>query len=338
MNRGIFDFYSHDKVYNSSKKEWLVGLEQCQMYWYELLVNGHEKIDTRKLIVSQVKKLKEDVENCLEKRFVYFICSRKKVRFCTNTPPVLTPFHGFMKLRVLVGREKEPKEFIVQALYDENWDVVIPEVDETGRFIVFTHPSGHSNCFSIHDYFMNFNVNLGYSTKVEYVGITKNPNDRPLNGVHGGLTDVLYNVSNDDNDILVFFNIFKVITNATDNRYNITYNIANAMTDEIKVDQEGEVIEKAFRFYFDSSTQKRHRDTERREIVNDLKEMSQKNNIQLIHMLYEVEDDSEYYQFSSSKILPKRSHCFTVELSDDDIKLSNINCSFEEFIFKQAGC
>ena len=336
MNRGICDFYSHDRVYNNSKKEWLVGLVQSQMYWYELLVNGHEKIDTRKLIVNQVKNLKEDVESCLEKRFVYFICSRKKVRFCIDTPPVLTPFHGFMKLRVLVGREKEPKEFVVEALYDEFWDAVIPEIDETGRFIIFTHPSGHSNCFSIHDYLMNFHVNLGYSTKVEYVGVTKNPNDRPLNGVHGGLTDVLYNVSNDDNDILVFFNIFKVITNAAGNKYNITYNIANAMTDEVKVDQEGDVIEKAFRFYFDSDTQKRHRDTERREIVNDLKDMSQKNNIQSVHMLYEVEDESEYYQFSSSKVLPKHSHCFTIALSDDDINLSNIDYSFEEFLMKQA--
>ncbi|MFM5469693.1 hypothetical protein ACET8V_00010 [Aeromonas veronii] len=334
MNRGILDFYTRDDAYNSSRKEWLIELIQSQMYWYELLVNGHEKIDTRKLIVSQVKKLKEDVESCLDKRFVYFICSRKKVRFCTETLPVLTPFHGYMKLRVLVGREKTQKEFIVKALYDDNLDAVIPEIDETGRFILFTCPDGRSKCFSIHDYLIDFHVNLGYSTKVEYVGVTKNPNDRPLNGVHGGLTDVLYNVSNDDNDILVFFNIFKVMASATGNKYGITYGIANAMTDEIKIGQEGEVIEKAFRFYFDSDTQKRHRDTERREIVNDLKEMSHEHNIQSVHVFYEVEDESEYYEFSSSKVLPKRSHYFTIALNDDELHLSNIDCSIEEFLMK----
>ncbi|MBW3833896.1 hypothetical protein [Aeromonas hydrophila] len=337
MNRGILNFLSNDPIYKSSKKEWLVELQQSQMYWYELLVNGHEEIDTRKFIFDQVKKLKEEVESCLEKRFVYFICSRIKVRFCSDTLPVLTPFHGFMKLRVLVGREKEPKEFVVNVLYDENRDVVIPKIDETGRFIIFTHQSGHSICFSIHDYLMNFCVNLGYSTKVEYVGVTKNPNNRPLNGVHGGLSDVLYNVSHDENDILIFFNLFKVTNNAAGNKYNIHYNIANAMTDEIKVNQEGEVIEKSFRFYFDSDTQKRHKNTERREITNDLREMSEKNNIKSVHVFYEVEDDSEYYEFYSSKVSPKRTHYFTVELNDDDIYLTNINCTLEEFLIAQSN-
>lgn len=336
LNRGIFDVFSGDRVYKDSTKEWFVELQQTQMFWYELLVNGHKEFDTRKHIFEQLKLLKEKVESCLEKRFIYFICSRKKIRFCTQTPPVSTPFIGYMKIRVLVGREKAAQEFVVPALYDEYQNLILPEVDTTGRFIVFTHPSGHKTSFSVHDYLLEFGVKLGYSTKVEYVGITKNPDTRPLNGVHGGLTDVLYNVSNDDNDILIYFNLFKVISNATGNKYNISYNIANSIIDEVKVDQEGEVIEKSFRFYFDSNNQTRHRCTERREIVNDLKQMSKHSNIQCVHMLFEVDDESEYYKFYSSKVEPKHAHCFTVELDKDDITVKNLNSSIEEFAMKMA--
>lgn len=336
MNRGIFDVFSDNETYRNSKKEWLIELQQTKMYWYELLVNGHEEIDTRRHIISQLKSLKKEVESCLEKRFIYFICSRKKVRFCINTPPVPTPYYGFMKLRVLIGREKTSKEFVVSALYDENSDLIVPEIDSTGRFILFTHQSGRVISFSIHDYLLTFGVNLGLSTKVEYVGMTKNPNDRPLNGVHGGLSDVLYNVSNDDNDILIYFNLFKVISNAARNEYNISYSIANSMIDEVKVEKEGRIIEKAFRFYFDSNTQIRHRPTERRELINDLKNISNECRIKCLHILFAVEGESEYYKFNSSLISPKHEHCFTVELAQNDISINHMDCSVEEFAIKLA--
>ncbi|MFN1582924.1 hypothetical protein [Vibrio rotiferianus] len=334
MERGIFDFMQHDSVYKNSQKEWLVTLQQSQMYWYELLVNEHDEINTRKLIFSEVKELKKQVEASLKKRFVYFICSRIKVRFCAETPPVLTPYYGFMKLRVLIGRDEKIREFVVPVACDENYLAILPEIDETGRFITFCHPSGIKRCFSVHDYLMTIGVNLGYSTKVEYVGVTKKPQDRPLNGVHGGLGDVLYNVSNEDNDILIFFNTFKVITNAEQNKYNINYHIPNSMTDEVKVGKEGEVIEKSFRFYFDSRTQKRKRAKERKELINDLKNMVHENNIGLLNVLFEVEEDSEYYQFYSSRVNPRKSHCFTVKISENDLCLEDFEGTFDEFAMR----
>ncbi|MDP4537974.1 hypothetical protein Q3O60_17475 [Alkalimonas collagenimarina] len=332
MSRGILNFLIEDRAYGSSNKEWIIELQQTQMYWYELLVNPHDQVDTRKHISEQVKFLKKEVESCLEKRFIYFICSRKKVRFCSKTPPVPTPYHGFMKIRVLVGREKKSQEFVAHALYDENDQFVMPEIDSTGRFIVFPHPSGYKQIFSIHDYLLEFGINLGFSTKVEYVGKTKNPNNRPLNRVHGGLNDVLYNVSNEDNDIIIYFNLFKVTSRATGNKYNIKYNVANSMMDEVKVEQEGDIIEKSFRFYFNPDTQDKNKDKERREIFNDLKEISKFNKINKIHILFEVDDKSEYYKFYSSTVTPKHAHCLTVELNDNDINIKDLNCSIEDFI------
>jgi hypothetical protein len=289
------------------------------MCWYELIVNGHKEIDTKKLIFGQMSRLKEQVESNLEKRFVYFICSRKKVRFCKDTTPSLISDGNKLKLALRIGKERQLREILVDALYEESGLVASVDIEQTGRFISFGHSTGKKLIFSIHDFLLEFGVNLGIDTVVQYVGYTKNPNSRPLNGVHGGLSDVLYKVSNEDNDILFFFNLFKVITSAENSEFNIHFSVANSMTDEVKVDQEGFVIEKCFIFYFDSKNQTKNKAKEKGEIENNLLAFAQDHKIGSVAIHFEVDDESEYYKFSSSKIEAKHQHVFTTKLKNGQL-------------------
>lgn len=224
LNRGIFNQLLSEKDYKISSKEWCVELEHSQMYWYDLIQNSHEEFDTKSFIIEKTKEIKRKVEENLEKRFIYFICSRRKVRFCTKTPATLTPCYFFMKLRVLVGRDKIIKEFVINTLHDSFGNPIFPEFDDTGRFISFMDSiQGVNTVLSIHDFLLEFNINLDINTEVHYVGYTKNPHTRPLNGVHGGLTSTLCNVSNEENDILIFFNIFKVMCLAKNKKLNFEF-------------------------------------------------------------------------------------------------------------------
>lgn len=95
MYRGIFSYLSSNDMYNSSEKEWIVELDRYHRYWYDLIVNPSEVaeyFDTRQLIVDYLKKIKKEVEAHLEKRFIYFICSRERVRFNINKKPSYNPF------------------------------------------------------------------------------------------------------------------------------------------------------------------------------------------------------------------------------------------------------
>ncbi|EPO4491378.1 hypothetical protein ACUAW6_003429, partial [Vibrio cholerae] len=87
MNRGLYSSMITNNLYRDSDKEWVVELETYHRYWYDLVVNPCEiadYFDTRKLIVNHLKQVKKEVEEHLEKRFVYFICSRERVRFNTD--------------------------------------------------------------------------------------------------------------------------------------------------------------------------------------------------------------------------------------------------------------
>ncbi|WP_067094569.1 hypothetical protein [Marinomonas atlantica] len=331
MNRGIFNHILSEKDYEASLKEWVVELEHNHMYWYDLIENNSEDFNSKKSTIDQAKYIKKKVSECLEKRFIYFICSRKKVRFCTQTLPVLTPFMSLMKLRVLTGREREVKEFVFETWFDLYGNPIYPEFDSAGRFIIFKDKLETINTvYSIHDFLLTFEINLNISSEIHYVGYTKNPPKRPLNGEHGGLTSTLYNISNEENDTIIFFNVFKVQCFAINKERNMEFLISNAMTNEIGTKEEGSIIEKSFIFYFDALVQKKNKKREKSELKNSLKRIGKKNKINELQFYYELNSKSEYYNFSSSKIKPSYRHLFTVRLQEDNLTVTEGASRFEE--------
>ena len=182
-----------------------------------------------------------------------------------------------MKLRVLTGREREVKEFVFKTWFDLYGNPIYPDFDSLGRFIIFKDESETINTvYSIHDFLLTFEINLNISSEIHYVGYTKNPPKRPLNGEHGGLTSTLYNISNEENDTIIFFNVFKVQCFAINKERNIEFLISNAMTNEIGTKEEGSIIEKSFIFYFDALVQKKNKKREKSELKNSLKKIGKK--------------------------------------------------------------
>lgn len=95
------------------------------------------------------------------------------------------------------------------------------KIDLTDKYITLTDSNGDLTTASVHDFLEGSDINLGISSNVEYVGYTENPHTRPTNGSHTGLSDTLYKVSNEDFDTLIYFNVFKVITEGC--RYNSSF-------------------------------------------------------------------------------------------------------------------
>ena len=153
MRRGIFGSLIENDVYKQAEKDWFVQLSQSDMYWYDLIVNPQEPFDTRKLIADYLKWLKKEVEENLDKRFIYYICSRVKIRFNINKKPSYSPFTGKLKLYILLG--KDSKEIVVKTpIIDPHTNKRIkPKVDLTDKFITLTNKHGHKITMSIHDFF-----------------------------------------------------------------------------------------------------------------------------------------------------------------------------------------
>ena len=107
MARGDYDTIIKNKIYIESEKEWNIELQQSDMVWYDLVVNSHEISPLKELFIERFKKLNKQVKDNLEKRFVYFICSRKKVRFSLSKKPRYSIAGKKLYLHLEVGRDKK---------------------------------------------------------------------------------------------------------------------------------------------------------------------------------------------------------------------------------------
>ena len=325
MNRGSYSSFAEHKEYKSANKKWVVELERYHKYWYDLIVHPDEVaeyFDTRKLIVNYLKQLKITIEENLDKRFVYFICSREKVRFNLKKKSSYNPFTKKVKIHILVGREQK-KRSIKSKFYDRGLKRLSkPKIQLTDKYITLTDSNGDLTTASIHDFLEQSEIDLGISSNVEYVGYTENPHTRPTNGSHTGLSDTLYKVSNENCDTLIYFNIFRVITDGLNQNSMINFAIPNSMTDEIGADDEGKIIEKCFLFYFDAFNQSRNKKNELSELKNNLINLAENNNINSVSFYYEFEDVNDYGTFSSTKVKPNHSHRFSVSIKNNDVEIS----------------
>jgi len=327
MSRGLYSYITRNKVYSDAEKDWIVELSNTNMVWYDLLVNANdvaEYFNTRELTVNYLKKIKQEVEESLEKRFVYFICSRTKTRFNTKYKPRYNFFSKQVKIQLLIGNKKKKNIKVVFA--DSVTEKLFkPKIEITEKYITMHIDSQNKTTLSVHDFLSKMNVNLGICSNVEYVGYTKNPHTRPTNGAHTGLSDMLFSVSNEERDTLLFFNTFKVTTMAVHNQSKMNFYVSNPMTDEIDVDLEGKLIEKSFILYFDSNNQNRNKENEKNELKSNLHKISKENSVNSISYFYELDGDSEYWKFSSSNIEGKMKHAFKVKLEHRTLKIKDIS-------------
>lgn len=87
MSRGYFDFISHHQAYQELEKNWHVELATATFFWFDLIVNPPIGADYQKIASDYLKALQKEVETSTDKRFVYFLASRKRVRFSIVRQP-----------------------------------------------------------------------------------------------------------------------------------------------------------------------------------------------------------------------------------------------------------
>ena len=320
MTRGYLSNIAANPAYAGSTKDWHVTLQQSSCYWYDLIVNPPDFIDTKDSISSQLEDLRATVEQTLEKRFIYFFASRTKIRFDTTRPPKYSLWKKWLVITLLMGRDRRRRTIKIRFRGLEGQRLT-PRVEVSERFIHIVHSDTVSQTFSVHDFLQAFDIWIGIPTQVHYVGITKDPADRPLSRKHRGITDTLYNVSNEENDFFVFINLFKVMSNAKNDAYKLHFVVANSMIDEIPTDKEGEVIESALIAYFDCASQHVNRQKERTVLNNKLATLAEEHKIQSVSVHLEMESPNEYFVFGSEAIPAALSHSFLYRYRNGQVKL-----------------
>ena len=316
MRRGYLDFLKQHQLYSGSKKKWTIDLCQSNCFWYDLVATEHPLVKPE-LIKSRLKEIRDHVTNQIDKRFIYYIATRKRVRFSEALHPKLEG--NIVSIWIEIGKDRH-----LQRL-----NLILPEGSCTSviadpRMISFVGPNGRKISQEIHGFLETLEANFGIESEVKYVGMTKDPTRRPLFDGHIPLGKISYDLDREEEDIFVYFNTFRVMTSAISDRLNSELRIPNAATDEVSVENEGRIIEKALIYYFMPKYNNRNGPREIGELKNKLIELARFNQFKKVELSLEILSASEYFHFSSPTVPSSPNHSFECEIMGKEIKLNKI--------------
>lgn len=297
MERGIFKELINSDSYKNLEKEWKIVIDNSELIW----LNNDLKINQNECLETYLKILKEQVERNLPKKFIYFIASRKKVRFYNKKKPSYSFINKNLILYVVIGNDKRK---IKVSIYNENNEKIMPKCELLSeKEIIFYSKNYGDRYYNIHDFLIEFNINLGFDTEINYVGITKEPENRPIKKAHRGLSDVLLNINDkkEEKDIFIIYNLFKVFSDTRNLNLPISYLISNSMSDEINIEKEGAIIENSLIMYFDCKSQKLNKKKEYGRLLNLLKKDMKEKNINKFSFNFDFTNESEYFNFINEK-------------------------------------
>ena len=330
--RGVYNFLTEMREYKHNPRAWHVTLLSADCFWFDLIVNPSEW-DSKGIITNYLAELKRHIEATLEKRFIYYFASRTKVRFDMERPPYYARFTGRLVITFLIGPTKKRFKWTMEVCDARTGKPLRPNITVTDKFIRVWRSEDLSVTYSVHDFIRKHKITLGIHSHVHYVGITKNPQDRPINREHRGITDVLHNISNNANDFFLFVNTFKVLARTCGKDLRIHFFVANAMTDEIRVDPEGAIIEHAVIAYFDSPFQAEEKSKERTRLVRNLISLRDSQNIRGALFDYELSEPDEYFRFGSDHVPPAGRHVFMCSVQDNRLVIKRHDVKFDAEVF-----
>lgn len=322
MTRGLYSSIQEMPEYNNAEKSWHITIDSSYFLWYDLIIDPPFD-EAKKELKEMLNNFKEYVESTNEKRFIYFVTSRKKVRFNVKKQPKFS-FFDRRKLTIyfLIGNKGKRK---IEIYFPSE----IPNnvtVDE--KFIYFHRESSESLAYPIHYFLRDFGINLGIASEVHYVGITEDPVRRTLGFKHRGLTEILYKVPTSENDIFLTVNTFKVGSFTKIEERAIDIISTNSMIYDIPLEKEGLVIEKALIYYFNSEFQEIDKKAWG-EFRNLLIMMKEKKNIGSVSFHLELNEPNEYDIMGSKDVEARISHSFLWQLKDKEPELMRFDSEID---------
>jgi hypothetical protein len=318
MNRGAFKDLSTIPPYRDTEKEWLVSIYRTECYWHDQTVSIIDELDCTTEIAELLKVMQRMLRERLDKRFVYFVGSRRRVRFSLQYPPVYSASTGLITYYVEVGRDRE----LLKIATPLRAQMADPRIEYTDKVLTYQFDADNRVGGSVHEFHLHNGINLGLATRVHYVGYTGRPSYRLIHDEHRGLADTLRDMPPDEYDIFHYYNLFTVVSYGV-HASGARFVLANSMTDEVTVRDEGQLIEKALIYYFRTEQQVLNRKREIAELKNRLVALSRNLNIRSVNVTLEREPHSDYYRFFSTQVPPADRHEFAVAVSGGELILNS---------------
>lgn len=305
---------SENRYTHNEEESWVIDLMHSDMYWYEWIEDKKDFIPNQKFLQESHPTVKYQVENELHTRFIYFIATRTKVRFSTLKQPKYSFSGNNLYLYLEIGKEKTNRRIeldIYKCALTKN--TVKPQVVTTGKYITFIYEDMAKFTLDIHDFLLYYAIDLGINTSIHTIGFINN-----IKAIPKKINEFTGNAAHDEDDTFLYYNLFKVITLGTHNPKNTSFIANKNLSDELKVNMEGSILEQCLNLYFETKQV-----DEKIESEINLRRLAQENHITKVTVHYELEKANEYFKFCSDAMSAQSCHLFTYQFESEALVMNS---------------
>lgn len=238
------------------------------------------------------------------KCFIYFLCTRPHIDI---TGFIFKKNYLVIKYTIF-GKHKAIKANIDIIQDNFGWGIHAINYINGSVHLLYQNTT---LVVDIHNFLRTCEINIGEGTNIHYIGYTKNPLSRPINGSHKGWSKVLFQNRNCNLDYFIVYNSFSV--NILNSSKNVTMSFNNEFMNEITPETEGLLVEKLMIYFF---LNKNILDN----YENEIKEFD-KHKLKLKKMFYKYlfltfgfNENSEYYHFYSKYRQYEPIHTYEEEI------------------------
>jgi hypothetical protein len=304
----------------SAPQTWVVTVADAKYHWYDLISGFPGIPDIRDPVGRHLRRMQFDLEATSEKRLIYFVVNRPRVRF----DPSRTTSWGFFSLKltipILVGPEEKRDNLTVELTVPFAATLKKPSVVLTDRFITLNW-GGLIEALSIHDVLQQYENQLEYRSRVQYVGQTKDPLGR-LARARLAPVQRIHQKNNEDNDMLLLIQRMNVEVISSDGDPAELEANQNPVAADLLLKDRIDIIECALIRYFEGPEMHGRSDKEADVRKQRLREAQAANNLVSFRIDLRLEDPGKYDELFAVHAAGSRSHVIDCTIVDGEVLIT----------------
>lgn len=169
-------------VQSSAPRAWEVKATDSKFYWYDLLTDFPPVPDFRDPIGRYLRRMQFALDATMEKRLMYFLVSRPRLRFDAKRPPSWGFFSSLkLTIPILVGAEQKRESISIEIKVPDDATLKKPTVQVFDCLITLNWGS-LIETYSVHDLLQQYDTGLEFPSKIHYVGQTRDTAARLAKG------------------------------------------------------------------------------------------------------------------------------------------------------------
>ncbi|NRR30929.1 hypothetical protein HSX11_12135 [Oxalobacteraceae bacterium] len=309
-------------LHATAPQSWNITVADAKFHWYDLIAGFPIIPDIRDPVGRYMRRMQFDLEAAMEKRLIYLVINRPRVRFDTTR----APSWGFFSLKVivpiLVGNDEKRGSVTIELEVPFAATMKKPTVAVTDKFITFNW-GGLVEAMSIHDVMQKFDNDVDFASRVQYVGQTRDPAGRLAKARLASVQKV-HQQNSEDYDMLLLIQRMnvEVISDEGDPLSNPA-NQNPVAVDALQKDRM-DAVDCALARFFEGEVTRHRTDKERATRRERMREVERTNQLERFRIDLRLEGAGKYHNLISDVQPASTAHLLDCQVALGEVIVTRV--------------